>query len=742
MAAATQTIYRTCPTCEASCGLVLEVDRDQRKVISVKGDPADERSRGYVCAKSQAFRYIYEDPERVRRPLKKTPQGWQEISWQQALTEVGDKLKALRDAHGKDAIAMYYGNPNGHNFHTQLYTELFINMLGTERFFSAGSVDQQPKNLVCELLYGNPWLFPVPDMDRSDFFVCMGGNPVVSQGSILGAPNAAGKLKDIRARGGKVVVIDPRRSETAEVADQHLFIRPGTDALFLFAWINELFATHSVKPGHLAAFTDGVDEVRALAQPFTPEATAAITGISAEQLRALVRDFNRASAPVLYGRIGLCTQEFGTLASWLVEVVNILSGRQDVEGGAMFGRPATGNNEPTGQVNELKHSRWFSRARGFPEYMSMLPASLMAEEMECTGADQVRALITVAGNPVLSVPNGKRIRDAMQKLDLVVALDIYVNETTSQADYILPSIVQLEHSNYEFLFSAFAQRNFVHYSPQVFEPETDTRAQFELFLEIAARLHGMNAGDLDAMMLEGLIGHVLAAPQLSHLSADMIKAKTAQFAGAERMLDILLRVGPYGDGFADGGTGLSLEKVKAAQHGMDLGPLQSQLPRILRTEGQRIRLTHPLLSNDIPRLQATLQRKPAELVMIGRRHIRDMNSWLHNITPYVRGDNRCTLLINPTDAKRYGLADGGRAELRSRTGAQTVEISISDSIMPGVVSLPHGFGHRHRETQQTVARERMPGVSANDIVDDEVLDLPSGTSVVNGVPVTLVAVSD
>ncbi|MGB1141715.1 MAG: molybdopterin-dependent oxidoreductase, partial [Halioglobus sp.] len=415
---ATETIYRSCPTCEASCGLAIEVDREQQQITAIRGDDNDTRSGGYVCAKSQAFAHIHDDPDRLRRPVKRVGDNWVEVSWDEALTDIGQRLAAVRDTHGKDAIAMYYGNPNGHNFHTQIYTQMFIQMLDTERFFSAGSVDQQPKNLSSDLLYGNAWLFPVPDLSRTDYFVCMGGNPLVSQGSLLGAPDAAKQLHEVRDRGGQLIVIDPRRTETAEAADQHLFIRPGTDALFLFAWINELFASNLVNIGPLAARVEGLDSLRQLAKPFTPEAVAQRTGVPPEALRTLVEEFSKAQRPALYGRIGLCTQAFGTLSSWLVDVVNLLQGRLDAEGGAMFARPATGQNESTGEVGVLMHGRWRSRVRGFPEYMGMLPASCMAEEMECEGEDAVRALITVAGNPVLSVPNGKRIDAAMDRLDL------------------------------------------------------------------------------------------------------------------------------------------------------------------------------------------------------------------------------------------------------------------------------------------------------------------------------------
>jgi anaerobic selenocysteine-containing dehydrogenase len=546
----TETIHRSCPTCEASCGLVMEVDTEAKQVISIKGDPDNHRSKGYVCAKSQAFRYIYEDPERLTKPVKKVDGQWQEIGWEEALSETAERLAAIREQYGKDSIAMYYGNPNGHNFSTQIYTQMFITLLNTERFFSAGSVDQQPKNLSCELLYGNGWVFPIPDIDHTDFFVCMGGNPMVSQGSLMSAPDIGSRLKAIQQRGGKIAVIDPRRTETADVADQHIFIRPGTDAFLLMAFVNELFATHQVKPGRLLDFTDGIEKLEPLSAPFSPSAVAAITGVPAQRLRQLVKEFCAASAPVLYGRIGLCTQQFGTLASWLVDVINILTGRLDAKGGAMFPRPATAHNDPAAAPPELGYNRWQSKARGFPEYMSMLPASLMAEEMELQGEHQVRALITVAGNPVLSVPNGKRIHAAMEKLDFVVAFDFYINETTSGADIIIPSTTQLEHSNYDFMFTSTCVRNFAQYSPKTFEPPEGALDQWQIINEVTARMHGMTRADLEAMMLDGMIAQLQAnAPELAHLSVEDIKQKTAGHDGPERLLDIMLRAGPYGDKF-------------------------------------------------------------------------------------------------------------------------------------------------------------------------------------------------
>lgn len=737
---ATETVYRSCPTCEASCGLVLEVDRENKQVLSIKGDTEDQRSRGYVCAKSQAFRYIYEDPERITQPMKKINGSWQPISWEEALSETASRLAAVRDQYGKDAIAMYYGNPNGHNFNTQIYTQLFIGMLNTERFFSAGSVDQQPKNLSCELLYGNGWVFSIPDIDNTDFFVCMGGNPMVSQGSLMSAPDIKSRLHGIKDRAGKVVVIDPRRTETADQADQHLFIRPGTDAFLLMAFVNQLFATDQVKPGRLAAFSDGIDELRELCQPYTPETVSDITGIDAAAIKQLVADFCAAKAPVLYGRIGLCTQEFGTLASWLVDIVNILTGRLDAKGGAMFPRPATAHNDPAAAPAEFGYNRWQSKGRGFPEYMGMLPASLMAEEMELQGEHQVRAMITVAGNPVLSVPNGKRIHTAMQDLDFMVAFDFYINETTSQADIILPSTTQLEHSNYDFLFSSTSVRNFARYSPQTFTPEGESREQWELMVDVVARMNGMTLDDMSAMMLDGLIGQLQGnAAELAEFSAEDIKAKSGHHPGPEQLLDIMLRAGPYGDKFGLQ-PGLSLDTVKDSPHGIDLGPLEPRLPELLATKDQRINLVPEVIIADIPRLQGVLDKgRNDQLLLIGRRHIRDMNSWLHNLNNYARGKNRCTLIIHHNDAERIGLSQGGNALIKSRVGEFLAEVECSDAIMPGVVSLPHGFGHNYQGTQQSIATQTIPGVSANDLVDDNLMDMPSGTSIVNGVAVEVFA---
>jgi len=484
---------------------------------------------------------------------------------------------------------------------------------------------------------------------------------------------------------------------------------------------------------------DDLERLRELAEPFTPEAVAPVTGISADDIRALCDTFCSAEKPVLYGRIGLCTQAFGTLSSWLVDVVNLLRGRLDAEGGAMFPRPATGQGEDSNEVNVLQRARWHSKVRDFPEYMSMLPATFMAEELAWEGPGRARALITVAGNPVLSVPNGDRLREAIEGLDFVVAIDIYANETTSLADVILPSTVQLEHSNFDFLFQTTSVRNFVRYSPQVLAPEDGTLDQWQVMLGVVAGMHGMSVEQLAEMMSQGMAASIAEG---TGIAVETILAASSAHAGPELLLDMMLRAGPHGDRFS-GSEGLTLDRVKAEEHGIDLGPLMpGRLPGILRTEGKRIRLLHPLLEEDIERLRERLadaagKSREYGLYLIGRRHIRDMNSWLHNLPNFVRGKDRCTLKIHPADAASRGLTDGNSARIRSAAAERIVTVELSDEMMPGVVSLPHGFGHRYPGTGQPVASAHA-GVSCNDLVGDA-LDLPSGTSVVNGVPVEVEA---
>lgn len=728
--------------------MVVEVDDNTKSIVSVQGDPQDPRSQGYVCAKSQAFRYIHDDPERLRAPVKRMADGrWQEISWDEAFATITERLNAIRQQSGKDSIALYVGNPTGHIVSCQIYLQGLMQSLATERFFSAGTVDQHPQQMGSYALYGEEWKFPIPDTDRTDYFIIMGANPMVSQGSLMSAPDIESRLKAIRQRGGKVVVIDPRFTETAEQADQHIYIKPGTDAFMLMAFINEMFSNDLIQLGHLDGLVDGIDDLETAIEDYTPESTAKITGIPAHVLRQLVKEYCAAHTGAAYGRIGLCTQKYGTLASWLVDIVSLLAGKLDVPGGMMFPRPAT-SSPTTGEPDTEPHwGRWHSKVRGFPETCGELPANLMAEEITAPGEDKVRALITICGNPVLSVPNGKEIREAIKTLDFMVALDIYINETSSQADIILPSTTQAEQTNYDLTFTGTSGRNFANFAPRLFEPENGLKTMGESLCAITAGLNGISAEDMDAFMFEGTLERVAKqSEQIGRtLDTDAIRTEYAGQPGWERVIDLMLRNGPYGDGFDALDEGLSLSKLAARGGSVDLGPLTPQLPDQLKTEGKRIRLMHPLIIGELERIAAdfTCQNDSAtenDMLLIGRRNIRDMNSWLHNIKQYVRGKNRCTMIVHTTDAQRLGLSEGGDALVKSRVGETRVPVEISEDIMPGVVSIPHGFGHVYQDSQQRLANETAPGISCNDVIDHDAMDTASGTSVVNGARVQVFAV--
>ncbi|MHA7836005.1 MAG: molybdopterin-dependent oxidoreductase [bacterium] len=735
----TQIVHRSCPTCEASCGLRVEIDPSTRSVLRIEGDPEDARSQGYLCPKAYAMKEIYEDPERLKRPIRKTADGsWEEISWDEAFDHAARRLREIRDRHGADANGYYIGNPTGHNVGGQLYLPPLMNGLGSQRGFSAATMDQFPQNVALHTMIGDPWMFPIPDIERTDFFVCMGGNPLVSQGSLMSGPNAKKRLREIQDRGGRVVTIDPRRTETAEIASQHVFIKPGSDAYFLLSVCQVLFEEGLVDLGRLADFTDGVGQIEAIARDYPPERVAAATGIDPATTRELVRAFCAARG-AWYARIGLCTQEFGTLASWLVYVVNVLTGRLDAEGGLLFPRSATGRSEPGRPAEPFEFGRYRTVARGIPEIGAQVPCGLLAEEIEeaSAGEQRMRGLVTVMGNPVLSAPNGERLAAALDELEFMVSLDIYLNETTRHADLILPSTVQLEHENYDFLFETTTVHNFARWSPQLFEPEEGMRDHWEILCELGARIAGTTGDVVDDLMIKGLLGMVVgpgtACPDttpeeaLARLDADR---------GPMRMIDAMIRVGPYGDRFDERSSGLNLRRIREAEHGIDLGPLEAgRLPESMPFE--RIDLAPDYVVQDVDRLAEGLEERSRadRLVLVGRRQVRNMNSWLHNLPALAKGPNRCTLLIHPDDAKRVGIASGDSVRVRSRVGEVEVECRISDEMMPGVVSLPHGFGHRVPGVRMSVAERLQPGACSNYLTDETILDVPSGTHVANGIPV-------
>ena len=696
-----ETHYRACNLCEAICG--LEITHENGRVLSIAGDAQDPFSRGHICPKAVGLKDVYEDPDRLRRPLKRTADGWQELDWETALDEVAAALRRQRETHGPHATAWYAGNPSVHNSGTQLGAPGFLRALGSRSLFSASSVDQLPHHFAAWQLYGHPLLLPVPDLDRTDHWLILGGNPLVSNGSLMTAPDVAKRLQAIQARGGKVVVVDPRRSETAAKADAHHFIRPGTDVFLLLAMTQVLFAENLVKPGRLADITDGIDELAAAVAEFTPEHVSAITGIAVAEIRTLARELAAAERGVIYGRVGVSVQEFGGLCLWLINALNLLTGHLDTPGGYMFATPALDVLGKPGLYQ--RYNRYRSRVRQAPEFMGELPVACLAEDMLTPGEGQLRALVTSCGNPVLSTPNGGQLDAALAGLDFMVSIDIYLNETTRHAHYILPPATGLETAHYDVSFHALAIRNTSRYSEPLFDKGPGARYDWEIFEGLRQRLEGGEAFDAASA----------SAP-------DNPAAK----------IDLGLRYGAYGR------TGLSLDKLRENPHGIDLGELQPRLPIALRTENQRINLASPLLLADLGRARRVLVAGPLvavnQLLLISRRELRSNNSWMHNLPRLIKGRNRCTLQINPADAAARQLTDGQPVRVRSRVGSVELPVEITPYLMPGVVSMPHGYGHARPGTRLEVAQAHA-GASINDLTDETRLDELTGNAALSAVPV-------
>jgi anaerobic selenocysteine-containing dehydrogenase len=649
-----ETRKATCMLCEAVCGLSVELDGGA--VRAVRGDGDDPFSRGYLCPKATAIADVMSDPDRVRAPQRRIGTRWERVGWDEALEEAAARIAAVQRRHQV--------------------------------------------------------LLPIPDVDRTDYMLMLGANPLASNGSLMTAPGIGARLKALRARGGRLVVVDPRRSETAEIADEHVVVRPGGDAALLAGMVHVIVAEKRAALGRLAPFTDGLDALSRIVARFSPERVAPRAGVSADTIRRLAREFSSSKKAVCYARVGACTQEFGGLAAWLVNVLNIVTGNLDREGGAMFTRPAADLVGATAWTGDRGHfGVWRSRVRGLPEFGGELPVATLAEEIETPGEGQIRALVTFAGNPVLSSPNGARLERALSKLEVMVSIDVYQNETTRHADLILPTTFGFERDHYDLVFYALAVRNAAKYVPALVAPPPEVRDDFEVMLDLVTRLRAHGGGRRGR--LEGL---TLAA----------VKA-----LGPRRLLDLLLRVGPHR---------LSLAKLAKHPEGIDLGPLEPALPDRLFTKNRRIALVPEVYVGDLARLEASLDGATSDgLVLIGRRALRSNNSWMHNSARLVKGPVACTLKMHPTDAAARGLVDGARVRARSRVGAVEVPLEVSDEVAPGVVSLPHGWGHAREGTALAVARAHA-GASVNDLTDDQRVDALSGAAAFNGVPVVVEAV--
>jgi anaerobic selenocysteine-containing dehydrogenase len=735
--------FRTCPLCEATCGLALEVDAAAHTVTKVRGDADDVFSHGFLCPKGVSIKELHDDPDRVRTPLVKQADGtFAEATWDEAFAVIAERLPAVIEAGGRDAVAAYIGNPSAHSLAFLLYGKVLLKAIGTKNVFSASTVDQYPKQAASAMLFGTGTTIAIPDLDRTDYLLCLGANPLASNGSLMTAPDARGRLRKIRARGGRIVVVDPRRSRTVQEADEHLAIRPGTDALLVMALLQVVFAEGLESLGAAERLVDpaALDEVRALASDFPPEAVAEATGLDAEAIRRTARDFAAAPSAVAYGRIGTTTQAFGTTTSWLIDVLNIVTGNLDRPGGAMFPLPASGlpntKGEP-GRGRGAVFGRWGSRVRGLGETFGELPVACLAEEIQTPGEGQVRALITVAGNPLLSTPNSDRLAAAMDELDFMVSIDIYVNETTRHADVILPSPSPLEKAHFDIVFQGFAIRNYANWSPPVLARPEGMPDEWETVLRLVGIVTGQgpdaDVAAIDEFVVRAAIGKEVADPfsPWHGREVDEALAELAPRTGGARLIDLLLRTGPYG---------LTLADLEASPHGIDLGALQPRLHEVLRTPSGMIELAPSMVVDDVARLHDALAAPPAELVLIGRRDLRSNNSWMHNLPLLVRGPARCTLHVHPDDAARLALVDGGRASIRSRVGELEVPVEVTDDIRPGVVSLPHGWGHDQDGADMGVARANA-GVNSNVLTDEDVVEPLTGTAVLNGIPVVVTAVA-
>lgn len=705
-----QTHFRTCTLCEAMCG--IEVKHDGEKVLSIKGDKNDPFSQGYICPKATALQDLHEDPDRLRKPIERTADGWKELSWPDALDKVAAGIQALQKQHGQNSLGIYLGNPNVHNMGSMLTTKHLLGSLKSRSRFSATSIDQLPHHVVCMHLFGHMLRIPVPDVNRTQHMLIIGGNPLASNGSIMTAANMRQKLKDIKARDGKVVVIDPRRTETADAASEHHFIRPATDVLLLLAMLNEIYAQgyaakNTTAKNNAAALAIDIEQLESFAQGYTPESVAAITGIKAPEIKRLVKEFCQAETAVCYGRMGVSVQEFGLLSQYLIMVINLITGRLDEVGGLMFPKPALDivNNTGPGYLAKRR-----TRVNNLPDFNGDFPVVAMADEMLTAGEGQLKGFINVAGNPVLSTPNGTKLDKGLEQLDFMVSVDYFVNETSRHANIILPPVSPLERDHYDVTFNGFAVHNVAKYSPALFKKKTGEMHDWEITLELAKRL------DKNAS-----------------LSTKVERWLTKVF-GPKFLLGQGLKRGPYPQ--------VSLKALKQQVHGIDLGPLKPMLPTGLKHKDKKIHLNVDFYKADLARVAEVFQNyKDDQILLIGRRHVRSNNSWLHNSQRLVKGKSRCTLMLHPETATQQGIVNGQKVKVSSRVGCVEIEAQVTDELMPGIVSIPHGWGHGRKGVRQSIAQAHA-GVSLNDLTDDTLIDKLSGNAAVNGVPVQLEVVTE
>ena len=743
-----RTVFRTCPLCEATCGLEISVN-PQEQIVRIRGDKDDVFSHGFICPKGSTLKQLHEDPDRLRKPMVKRDGVHVEVTWDEAWKEVERGLMSVINRHGRSSLSAYLGNPNAHNLGPQLFSGVMLRSMGSRNIFSASSVDQMPMHVAGGFMFGTAQHIPVPDIDHTDYLLMLGANPYMSNGSLCTAPDYPGRIQAIRARGGKVVVVDPRRSKTAENSDEWVSIRPGTDGLFMAALANVMFAEGLVKvESRIASMMNGLEEFRAAVAPFTPENVTKATGVPADDIVRIAREMCAAPTCAVYGRIGVNTVEFGATNAWLVNALSIITGNFDKRGGDMFTTPAAGSATTRGTAGKGKGfqtGRGHSRVSNKPEVLGEYPVAVLAEEILTPGENQIRAAITVAGNPILSTPHSVQLDKAFADLEFMVSIDIYLNETTRHADVILPPPSALEKDHYDIGLYAYAVRNIANYSEPVLQKDADSPEEWEILVKMGAILQGLGTdvdpADMDDQTINAAVTSAVAnsSSTISGRDAEEILAMLNKDGrrGTARMLDFMLQTGPYGAAFGANPTGLSLDVLLANPHGVDLGALEPRIPEGLRTPTGMIELSPPSLIADLVRLEASIAKADDDqMLLVGRRELKSNNSWMHNIKVLTKGSLSCTAQVHPDDATRLGLSEGASVRITSRVGSVEAPVEITDSVRPGVVSLPHGWGHGVAGTRMSVAAEKA-GVNSNILTDESIIDPISGNAVLNAIPVTL-----
>lgn len=719
--------HRTCPLCEGMCGVTVTVEGG--RAATVRPNKQDVWSRGHICPKGTTLGALHHDPDRLRTAMVRDGDEWKSASWDAALERLEILAERVRDRHGPHAFAAYGGNMAGKDATLSRYSGPMLATSGIRQVYSSSTVDQHPKNLSALLMFGNEWKIPIPDLDHTDLFVIFGGNPAASKGSIFSHRDVMGAMRDLRARGGRVIVIDPVRTQTARSADQWIGIKPGSDAAFMLGIAHVLFARDAVRLRHLDGLVEGMDALRAIAEDFSPQSVAAYCGIDAAMIEELADELIRTQRSAIYGRIGTCTQTFGSLASWMVDVLAILTGNLDRHGGSMWSRPVAPLVDmlatlPAGMPVVMGKSR----VRGVPAVLGQFPASCMAEEILTPGEGQIKGLVTFGANPALSAPDSGKLAEALPLLECMVSLDNYLNETTRHAHVIFPSPSSLESAHYDMWSWVFCLTSGGHYSPPVF-PLTDRPDHWRVIAKVGAIIGGQADADVDAMD----DGYFRALATGRGIDPDMAIAALPH-RGPERILDLAIRAGPFGDRFGAVPGGLTLDSFRDKPDGLLIGQAISRAHEGFETASGKIEIAPALILSDIPRLKQALTADDSSLLLVSRRHLRSLNSWMHNIDTLVKGKERCTLQMHSADAAAHGLADGDFVTLTSASGEIQVPLEVDDNIRRGVVSMPHGWGHSDPQTRLLIARAHA-GSNSNVLSPGPLVDAISGNAVLNGIPV-------